>query len=218
MADRTTLLVAIFPIPGGNIMLNQLRDMRRRVPPVYNPETDRTYRFRQYVQDVGIWSMMTDLAPHQQAAALIARLQGHARELALLLPAHEVAAGRIAPDGSYIDPVSNLLAKLAQRFAPFEDEERNESMLRVWNFARRPHEDIDSLLSRFEELRYKAAREGHYTMSIEGWSRRILQQCALSQAQALHVMEPFAYQMPHTEDQFTQLLDRLRRVGHQAEN
>ena len=96
---------------------------------------------------------MTDLAPHQQAAALIARSHGHARELALLLPAHEVAAGRIAPDGAYIDPVSNLLAKLAQRFAPFEDEERNEAMLKVWNFARRPHEDIDSLLSRFDELR-----------------------------------------------------------------
>ena len=102
-------------------MLNKLRDMHRIIPPVYNPETDRTYRGRQDVQDVGIWSMMTDLAPHQQAATLIARLQGHARELALLLPAHEVAAGRLLPDGKYVDPVSNLLAKLAQRFAPFED-------------------------------------------------------------------------------------------------
>ena len=55
-------------------------------------------------------------------------------------------------------------------------------------------------------------------MSTEGWSLRILQQCALSQAQTLRVMEPFAYQMPHTEEQFNQLTDRLRRVGHQAEN
>ena len=158
-------------------MLNPLRDMHHRAPPVYNPETDRTYRFRQYVQDIGIWSMMTDLSPHQQAAAIISRLQGHAREIALLIPAHEMAAGRLLPDGTYIDPVSNLMEKLAQRFASFEDEERNEAMLKVWNFMRRPNEDIDSLLSRFEELRFKAAREGRYAMSIEGWSLRILQHC-----------------------------------------
>ena len=83
---------------------------------------------------------------------------------------------------------------------------------------RRPHEDIDSLLSRFEELRYKAAREEHCTMSFEGWPLRILQQCSLSQAQILHVLEPFAYQMPRTDEQFNQLIDRLRRVGHQTEN
>ena len=139
-------------LPGGNIMLNPLRDTHHRIPPVYNPETDRTHRFRQYVEDVGIWCMMTDLAPHQQAAAIISRFQGHAREIVLLLPAHEVAAGRLKQDGTYVDPITNLMEKLAQRFAPFEDEERNEAMLKVWNFTRRPHEDIDSLLSRFEEL------------------------------------------------------------------
>ena len=85
-------------------------------------------------------------------------------------------------------------------------------------FARHPHETIDSLLSRFEELRFRAARERHYIMSIEDWSWRLLQNCPLTHAQNLHVLEPFHYQMPHTEEDFQRLIDRLRRVGHQAEN
>ena len=149
-------------------MLDPRRDMHHQIPHVYNPETDRAYSFRRYVPDIGLWGMMTDLSPHQQCAAIITRLQGQAREIANLIPAHEVAAGILTPDGQHVDPVSNLMGRLAQRFAPFEDEERNEAMLQVWNFARKPHENIDSLTSRFEELRYRAAREGHYATSIEG--------------------------------------------------
>ena len=55
-------------------------------------------------------------------------------------------------------------------------------------------------------------------MSIEGWSWTLMKNCPLSQQQTLHALEPFNYQMPHTEAAFQQLLDRLKRVGHQAEN
>ena len=188
-------------LPGGHTPLDPCRDMHHRISPVYNPETERSYTWRDYVRDIGIWCMMTDLQPHQQCAALISRLQGHAREIAQLIPARDIALGVFLEDGTYVDPVSNLMAQLSSRFAPYEDEERNEAMMQVWTFRRKHNESIDSLLSRFEELRYRAAREGHYIMSIEGWSMRLLQNCPLSQAQNLHVLEPFAYQMPHTEEQ-----------------
>ena len=77
--------------------------------------------------------MMTDLAPHQQCAAITVRLQGQAREIADTLTPMEVASG-IVRDGVYVDPVSNLRALLATRFAPYEDEERNEAMLAAWSF------------------------------------------------------------------------------------
>ena len=80
--------------------------------------------------------MMTDLAPHQQCAPIIVRLQGQAREIANTLTPMEIAMGAVR-DGAYIDPVSNLLFLLASRFAPFEDEERNEVMFSVWEIQQK---------------------------------------------------------------------------------
>ena len=136
-------------LPGGHIGLDPRRDMHHRVPPVYNPEDDRRYTFRQYLEDVGYWCVMTDLPLHQQAVALATRLQGQAREIAALIPMAELVAGVTLPDGTVVDPVSNLLAHLQQRFAAYPEEERNQAMMQVWSFHRKHGENIDSLVSRF---------------------------------------------------------------------
>ena len=57
-------------LPGGHTMLDPRRDTHHRIPPVYKTETDRVYSFRRYVEDIGVWSMMTDLVAHQQCAAI----------------------------------------------------------------------------------------------------------------------------------------------------
>ena len=67
-----------------------------------NPETDRSYSFKQYTRDIGIWYIMANLVPHKQSAAEISRLQGQAREIASTLTAAEVAAG-VYRDGIYIE-------------------------------------------------------------------------------------------------------------------
>ena len=36
-------------LPGGHTPLDPRRDMHSRIPPVYNPETDRQYSFRRYL-------------------------------------------------------------------------------------------------------------------------------------------------------------------------
>ena len=48
---------------------------------MWSPEMERTYPFRNYVRDVLLWSMLTDLLPHQQAAAMVLRLKGAAGSL-----------------------------------------------------------------------------------------------------------------------------------------
>ena len=87
---------------------------------------------------------------------------------------------------------------LAARFSPFEDE----AVLEVWNFQRRSGESIDCLIPRLEEVRLKAAREGHYTMFIEGWSLIVLKQCDLNQQQLLRLMVSLDHQLPNTEENF----------------
>ena len=54
-------------------------DFNYRVPPWWNPEHEREYSFRAYMTDLAIWVMLTDLQPHQQAAAIVMRLGGSAR-------------------------------------------------------------------------------------------------------------------------------------------
>ena len=161
--------------------------------------------------------MMTEMSPHQQAPAIVLRLQGQASEVARLIPPEQLVLGVDLADGTHIDAVTNLMTHLSQRFAAYPEEERNEAMLRVWNFRRLHNEGIDSMVSRFRELRYRAAREGHYLMSIEGWAYTFIRQVHGLEHHMMHLLEPYEYQMATTEEQLQQLLERIRRIGHQQE-
>ena len=67
------------------------------------------YRFRAWCVDIRLWSTLTDLAPDQQAAAIILRLEGAAHESARCLSQQEIANGGIVR-GRRLDPVSYILA------------------------------------------------------------------------------------------------------------
>ncbi len=51
-----------------------------RIPPRWNPEQDQQYSFRAYTTDLMLWTLLTDLQSHQQAAAVVMRLGGSARD------------------------------------------------------------------------------------------------------------------------------------------
>ena len=77
-----------------------------RVPPRWDPAMERTgYSFRTYMMDLNLWMMLTDLAPHQQAAAIIMRLGGAAKELARTMTPQEIFQGGVV-NGVQLDPVS----------------------------------------------------------------------------------------------------------------
>ena len=81
-------------MPGGNLTMGNVslsssqasvpnsRDFNYRIPPYWTPEFEQNYSFRAYMTDISIWILLTDLQPHQQAAAIVMRLGGAARELA----------------------------------------------------------------------------------------------------------------------------------------
>ena len=66
---------------------------------------DSTYSFMAYMTDISLWVMLTDLAPHQQCAAIIMRLGGQARELARIISPQEIVTGGWR-DGRPLDPVT----------------------------------------------------------------------------------------------------------------
>ena len=138
-----------YMMPGVGQPVAQSRDFNYRIPPAWAPEMESTYSFRAYMTDVSIWVMLTDLLPHQQAAAIVMRLGGSAREMARMITPQELTVGGVR-NGVQMDPVTYLLAGIHARFAALEEESRLSCMTEMLAFQRKPHENINALLARYE--------------------------------------------------------------------
>ena len=117
------LLVGLMipPRPGGGNAQghnHMHQETLHRTPPRWGPEMESRYSFKAYITDLQLWSMMTDLAPYQQVAAVILRLSGAAKDLARTLTPNEIMNGGISPTGGQLDPLSYLVVGLHARFAP----------------------------------------------------------------------------------------------------
>ena len=113
--------------------------------------------------DISVWVMLTDLQPHQQCAALIMRLDGSAREMAhMITPQEMYHGGSFEPGGEIVDPVTYLLGSLHARFSALEEESSITAMTEMLAFARRPGENVNSLLARYETVRQRAAFKGQF--------------------------------------------------------
>ena len=120
-------LIVIYMMPqgqgqGGSGGGNS-RDFNYRIPPTWSPENDSHYTFRAYMTDMSLWIMLTDLQPHQHAAAIVMRLGGTAREMARMITPPELMYGGVR-NGVSIDPVTYLLGALQERFAALDEEAR----------------------------------------------------------------------------------------------
>ena len=149
-------------MPGSNLTTGNItpqtgqqshnRDFNYRIPPGWSPEHDHIYSFRAYMTDIGIWIMLTDLQPYQQAAAIVMRLGGAAREYCrMITPQELMQGGQIA--GQAVDPVTYVLGTLHQRFSQLEEESRMVAMTEMLAFARKPNEPANSLLARYDTVR-----------------------------------------------------------------
>ena len=123
-ARASPFIVAIASLcmmmPGGNLTMGNVtmsssqasvpnsRDFNYRIPPYWTPEFEQNYSFRAYMTDISIWILLTDLQPHQQAAAIVMRLGGAARELARMISPQEMMTGGML-QGQAVDPVTYCL-------------------------------------------------------------------------------------------------------------
>ena len=147
------ILILMMPhLAGGG----SSRDFNYRIPPAWDPANEHNYSYRAYMTDLSIWTLLTDLQPHQQAAAIIMRLQGTAREFARMIQPQEIMHGGIQ-NGVHVDPVTYILAGLHARFSPLEEESRLSAMTEMMAFARKPGESINAVLSRYEIVRHRAS-------------------------------------------------------------
>jgi len=107
-----------------------------RQAPYWNPDDPNGITFRAWVTDLMQWTMMTDLAPHAQAASVASRLGGTARELVRTLDPDEYFNGGMI-NGVFHDPVTYIVTGLHQHYAPLEEETRLAAMTEFMAFSRR---------------------------------------------------------------------------------
>ena len=187
-----------------------------RLPPRWEPGMENTLPFRVWLQDLMLWTIGTDLQPHQQCAAIIQQLGGAARELARSLSPAEVYQGGIV-NGVQLDPVSYLLHGLSARFGPLDEESRLRATQDLLSFTRRQGETVDTLISRFELVRARARNEGGGMVSIETASLILLRACGVSSEQFQTLTQPFGLRLPNTDAEFSRMEHHLRRMGHIVE-
>ena len=166
-----------------------------------------------------IWGIQAvDLDPAQQVTAIIGRLTGDAKEMALNLSFNEITQGGIV-GGQPVDAVTYLLAQLAGVYAPLGEEQRMQSMTELFHFKRNHNEPIDQLISRFRLVRWKASQgQVGMTMSWEGYSWMLLRACGVNHHQLLTILQPTNNRYPTTEAEFEAMCLALRRMGHVLEN
>jgi hypothetical protein len=134
--------------------------------------------------------LLTDLQPAQQAAAIVMRLGGAARELVRRITPEEILHGGLV-NGVQVDPITYIVAGLQQIFAILYDEHRLAAMTQLLAFSRRQGESINGTFARYEVVRQRAAREGHFGMSWEGCSLQILRARNVSSQQMIQIRQPF---------------------------
>ena len=202
-----TVIWHMMPGLGGG---SRTENFNYRIPPSWSPENDSNYSFRAYMTDISLWVMLTDMAPHQQCAAIIMRLGGQARELARTISPQEIVAGGMR-DGQLLAPVTYLLGALQSRFANLEEETRLQSMTEMLAFARRSGESINAMLARYEVVRQRAANEGHFVMSIEGCALQILRAAGIHASQLTTLLHQFGGRLPVNENEYQAMITQVRR-------
>ena len=110
---------------------------------------------------------MADRDAARKTAAVISQLQGSARELSRSLPPNAILTGGIV-NGTPTDPLTFLMFQLSSRYARLGEEVRLGAMGDLLSFGRDAYERIDTLLTRFENARMRAAETGGLALRYAG--------------------------------------------------
>ena len=194
-----------------------------KVPPGYAPANEASYSFKDWVQDVNLWSLSTDILEAAKAPLLVLQLGGLARELAREIPTDTLQAGAIQDqnDGQgaiHRTGLSVLIYGLSRRFAPLTVEQTIRSMTALVAFKRRPGEPIDQALARFDLLRHRAANEGNYDPGPAASSWMLLNALGIPPAQWAQFLAPSGGPLPTTPMEVNNMLTLIRRQGHLYES
>ena len=195
---------------------NELNPREHRGPPVWGPHMQDRFPFRTWTREVMLWSIREDMPVARKAAWVATNLRGGAKALIDTLPPQAIIHGGQI-NGQQVDPMTFILHSLSERYSPLGEETRMQATQDLLNFTAEPREKIDDLLTRFDIVRHRAETEGNLGMNIQTISELLLRACRLNEEQLLRMLEPTQGLPPRTDQEFTAMCTRLRRMGHIVE-
>ncbi len=77
---------------------------------------------------------------------------------------------------------------------------------------------MNALLTRYEIVRQRAAKEGNFVMSVEDCALQVLRALHASPHQLIQFLRPFRGRLPGNEQEFRAMTAHLRRLGHILEH
>ena len=187
-----------------------------RDPPAWDPDRAHQYTFRDWASDVLAWSIADPRDNRRKAAALRLRLLGPARRWARSLPPKALINGG-AVGGRQLNPMAFLMHSIAVNWGELGEETAMAAVAELDGFGRIQGETIDNLLIRFELIRERAAADGQTEIGIRHAAMKLLAAVGPNDEQLERLLDPTDGLYPNTEQEYTRMRTRLRRMGHNIE-
>ena len=185
-----------------------------KVPPAWSIERNV---LRSWLSDLVLWASATDLAVQRQGPVAALQITGSAKEIIREIPPAHLRDGVHDNVGNHTPGLMILVQTLVQRYGPLEVEQSTKALSEYLNLFRLHGESIDSFLVRYEVLRHRAAQQGNLGMNATGAAWLLLRACRIGHEQLERLLAANNGQLPQDEGQLTQLLERLRNLGHLRE-
>lgn len=220
----------------GHARQNELNDIHLqqangKVPPSWDPSSDRHYPFRHYVTDVRLWSAATDLPEARQGAAAALRLTGAAKLLVREFDPQTLVNGMdvLDPAGGFdqngnpaiihLNGLDVLLRELSNRYAPLEQETQIHAISELFAFKRMQGENTDDLISRYVIVHARAQvqlNNAPLPPAVQSWM--ILTALHFPREKWTVLLAPTQGMLPQNAQQFAAFQLYLRRQGHLTDN
>ncbi|CAK0834374.1 unnamed protein product [Prorocentrum cordatum] len=161
---------------------------------------------------------LAPLRPVEKGAAVVLRLGGAAREFADELDAQILQQGQILDLQDGLGPrqvtgLAVLLRALARNYALEAGEDAIRAMAEMMAFSVQQHETIDVALNRFQVLKSRAIDHG-LNPGPSGWAWMLMTGLRVQPDEWLHLLGMFDNRLPQDEEEFSRLIQSIRRRGH----
>jgi hypothetical protein len=189
-----------------------------QAPPYWEPNLELNgYPLKHWLADISIWSAGTELADEIQAPAVAQRLGGTCRDLVRGIDPGLLRNGRTNVAGDQESGLEVLIAGLVRRHGQYAVETSTTAIIELLRFDRKFKENIVESLSRFETLRQAANNMAGFTLPVPVLTWMLLEAVSVPRPMWPLILTPYGGQFLTTEQEFTQVVDSLRRQGHIAE-
>jgi hypothetical protein len=211
------LAVLIHMAPGhGRDRHEEFGHCTNKAPPKWNPDYERDYPFERWVQDVSLWALgATELDDDKIGPAVALALGGSARSVAREMEIATLRNGRFdqAAQRAFTG-LECLLENLERQFGLLPQEQQISAISEYLNFKRKTNESTDETITRNEMARVRARQRGQFHISPSGAAWILLNTMHIPLERWPILLAPSQGNLPHTEPEYHQFLQYLRRNGH----